>query len=407
MTSITAILSWMIEQCLRPAKHRFMAFRWHNKVAVTSFAVLGIQHVSMSDSWMAMAWKRCTLWVQVANGNSHRLPLTRSTERTSIHASHDLASFLRGRLDVLRNAGTPDEDGEIMNSWAVSQMTIALLDMVDPSGMAYLQNDAKTFIGNYIDGLRQKGTGGWKEYQNDEHVHIPATAWTITCLAALKHPLQEDLQFMLDNQSSAGWWPQYHGVLRPSTYATAWSLLSLMACTKVNAQSELQTSQVQNALRVGRSWLLQSQNEAARWCENPLLAPRVASNSISALALLCVIGSQHGRQTTEDSSLCASWLLKLGELPKPDTIYSTGVVIAPGLPDHTRHLDMPWMLMATDLAGRNSNTLDGLRAALWVNAAIERKDNEIVRSVIGRTWISAETLIALRFMGGYRPPWEG
>lgn len=280
------------------------------------------------------------------------------------------------------------------NTWAVSQMTVALEEAspVQPAAV-------KAFFSQNMD----KECGCWRETPQKQP-HTGATGWTIFALSKLNEKAPaESINYVLSGQSPEGWWALHPATQEPrnaSTYATAWATLAL--CSQLplyEKEAGGLSEKIKASITSATDWMKRSAFAGeARWYDYPANDPHIKSISLSGLVLhtLHACGSPEMVREADPRWLDA---LPDGVTDASDTdVSNTYIELAGGELDfdRTRHYKLQWQLVATVDAYAAGNRMQKAAALQWIEAIL--KPGLASPDVRNKNWVSAELLYALKYL---------
>lgn len=315
---------------------------------------------------------------------------------TSIAASlpHSKYAKLQKAIDALsKNVGeglTQNQSNLI--AWEASQMIIST-----KGNTALDEGRAANFL------------KAWKNqdcqcYYYNNRAHIAASGWALLAMNKLKDvPTPEQIAFLLNRQNSAGWWPLYYPLSdlerNASTYATAYSILSLYEYLSVGANESKDKEKIRSAIERGQRWLIEKQIDGhASWWDVPYnLAERKKSEGLSGL-VLHVLHRTRANPSDLDN-LDKLWLEKLPDLSPAvsDNVESTAV-LENGIKEDAKNLKMPWAIVATSDAYAGGTELQKEQVLDWTSNIINNIDRTLPEITGKPYFIKAELLISLRYL---------
>jgi len=280
--------------------------------------------------------------------------------------------------------------------WTVAQMTVS------SAGLFELN---KTAIERFVYKSMDPSCGCWRELA-DKPEHVGVSGWVLYSLGHVGLPIPEPaVTFLLDNQAADGWWPIYPATANDrhaSTYATAWAILGL---DKYQARSKagLQPAEAERAQRVaeaiqrGVSWLRKTKiTDEARWYDYPNYHTKVRALGVSGLVMY-VLNQFSRDDQLEDVS--RRWMRAVDGrvISSEETDSSDGSIERKNgamAIDQTRHIRLPWALLATVKSFRYGSRWEQARALAWMERVL--RSDVLSESVLSRYWVTSELLIALR-----------
>lgn len=260
----------------------------------------------------------------------------------------------------------------------------------------------KTVLAKHMALVKDTSCSCWPEYTRPKGgEHVGATSWVLLSLALYQvAPTQDEIEFLLANQTESGWWSLYPLPRKErlaSTYATAWAVFALQELNQRNLiKDDTTKNKVNNAIIRGVAWLwLKQETGAAKWKDYPNGGKgSIDSESISGL-VIHVLNRVEKRTKLQD--LNQQWLNELSSVP-PDPLdaeHSDTYDLA-DYGDKTSHFRLPWMLMATIDAYESGGILQKGKALRWIEKAM---NNDFGSPTLkAKQWIAAENLFALKYL---------
>lgn len=330
---------------------------------------------------------------QVRLGNSQTQVVDTSIERLKTALAKDL-SEAAGQL----NSGVVSEKH---NVWGLSDLVVGLADA------------DYTLDANFIDSIFNKSTapeGCWKEEKVG--CKLAVSGWVTLAKNRLNKPLLDSqLEFILKNQSSDGWFPAYpypDKTENAATYPTAVVIMALTGQLHLNLISPDQKERVKTSIEKGAAWLLDTRgktNGGFLWsdCPNNMPVSQTRSygldgmvihalHTVDASGLLQINGLAEGLR--EIDSL---WLANLTNMPavsledsaecRCGTRSGDDVIL-----DRTTQWSTPWSIVATVEAFPNGSIWQKATAKKWL------EDLPISTEYQGYYYGASEYLIALSFL---------
>jgi len=335
---------------------------------------------------------------------SYRIAIDSDT-RPIIRNPEKLA-FITDKLkdEVMKSARQINLTNDI-NSWEASQLMAALYQVegFDQNGnikRQYLNQAQKTL---------NKSSCCWREMVDIDDVR--ATSWIVSTNGVLGLTNRfscSTIHFLLLHQDSSGAWPMF--ILPPAvtnysaTYATGHALRALYNSLPNIKDSGLKR-QVNTAIQSGVHWLQTTiaDKHNARWSDYEQKEGEyeslAVSKSLSGLILhtLNILGRS-------SDTLNRNWLKSLETADasvdinlreRSDKGFKTENT-AVAFTDATRHLVIPWQLIATTDAYSNGSFSEKLKANKWIDVVIENLDADKIAKT--DRFAKAEVLIALRYL---------
>jgi hypothetical protein len=351
-------------------------------LATTTLGHIGWEHRADIEKSLSLSWY---VWDAL-----HRPTEWRDSKRADVLA--DMSQYVEAEFAIPRR-GSPDGRH---NAWTEAQMRVAL-DGLAPADDAGLLNWFEQ---------RASTCHCWRQHPDSPADHIGATAWVLLAFSRMKHPPSEgEIKFIVSNQHSAGWWPQYPSTDQEenaSTYATALSVWALHELSTRNLVPSNQKVGVESAILAGREWLISHhvQDRPGTWKD---YQAGYASESIGLSGL--VVHVLHTMKNPPPSSIDEYWManLPVGLPPAGDQVGSGHPVglgrIGGVMPDSTHNFTLPWLVIATTDAYSHGSIEERARAA-QLFAELGDKRGDIRQAVQDSPWFAAEVLMSLRQLRG-------
>ncbi len=341
-------------------------------------------------------WETLYFSYRIAMDDDTR-PIVRNPEKLA---------FITDKLkdEVMKSARQINLTNDI-NTWEASQLMAALYQVEGFDGNGnirrqYLNQAQKTL---------NKSSCCWREMVDIDDVR--ATGWIISTNGVLGLTNRfscPTIRFLLLNQNSSGAWPMF--ILPPAvtnysaTYATGHALRALYNSLPNIKDSGL-ARQVHAAIQSGVHWLQTTiaDKHNARWSDYEQKEGEyeslAVSKSLSGLILhtLNILGRSN-------DTLNRNWLKSLETADasvdinlreRSDKGFKTENT-AVAFTDATRHLVIPWQLIATTDAYSNGSFSEKLKANKWIDVVIENLDADKIAKT--DRFAKAEVLIALRYL---------
>src|SRR5690606_32316765 len=249
----------------------------------------------------------------------------------------------------------------------------------------------------------------WREMVGIDDIR--ATSWIVGAngiLGLTNRFFCSPVRFLLSTQDSSGAWPMF--VLPPSvknynaTYATCHALRALNNSLP-NIEDSVMTREVKIAIARGVHWLLTTvaDKQASRWSdyeqkegeyESLAVSKSLSGLTLHTLNILEMCSDTLNRNWLKHLEM-ADALVDINLRERSDKSFKTDNT-AVAYTDATRHLVIPWQLIATADAYRYGSFSEKLKANKWVDLVIENLD----AAQIAKTdrFAKAEVLIALRYL---------
>jgi serine/threonine protein kinase len=304
--------------------------------------------------------------------------LKKAEERITFHLSHELITRSRNP--------TP---------WTMAQIIIAL------KGRAEI--DENVVYNLFLNDL-DANCNCWKEGK-DGAGHQSVTSWVLIALSRLgKQASKEQIQTFLDNQiKPGGWWTTYPASSEnvfASTYATAISVLALREQLQVGLENSEQENKVKEAIKLGRSWLLQTHKGNARWSDYPFNDDQKESVGMSGL-VLHVLHQTDSSNTQNLQELDQLWLKNLPFIGTDAKDKVQSVIFSMGNTDAIKNYTAQWAIIGTVDAYQNGTAYQKAKTRAWMDIFVFNNIEELTESVIGEMdWTAAELLNAFRYLDG-------
>jgi hypothetical protein len=312
------------------------------------------------------------------------IPLSKTDHRKLNNITVRMASSL---LPDLARRGHPGAEG-----WSTGQHAAAA------QGLTVFDEDS---IAGYLREGLDRSCDCWAEVEGAPR-NVVASSWALYGLAEMARPgTPRQVAFLLDNQSSQGWWSPFVAEEREeyaSTYATSWAILALHDLFRRGLAPPQDSSRIVQAVQRGAYWLASHREDnTARWKTYPLGAKGVESYSLSGLAIhvLGFVGAETNDQ------VCRLWLETLPANPPLPTDHEGGeywINSKDGrTADHFDQIVLPWELIATVDCYERGGLSERMATAGWIEKVLSMP---VVESgeTIAESWYRAELLLALRYL---------
>lgn len=392
--SSEAPLSHLEHRVLSPIKQRIYGplNRFVDRLTYRRAAILFVL-VTFVSSLAALVWKKpedVRKYMTLARyGWAARHPVP-SAESDVAAVKRDLLNVLKDEISpAKRNSGAQGSYGP----WTQAQMAVSLEGQTRDLSADLSQ----WFVGQEI------GCTCWREYKTSPQ-HVAVTAWVLLAFARMGvRPGQQEIDFVLHNQTGAGWWPIFPAAddaSNASTYATALSVWALAELLQRNLIDSRQSHDVEIAIANGREWLLNNSvpGKPGRWRDYP--GPGLYSEEsfgISGLALHVLHHTKGAQPVAND----VYWMAHLpAELPSAsENSSSNHVVTTPEGPiaDPTHNFSLPWLLIGTADAYGHGTWAERSHALRLFHQIPDRRE-AISRDINSKPWLAAELLASLRHL---------
>ncbi|GEM_PF-1550492 len=315
-------------------------------------------------------------------------------------------AFITDKLkdEVMKSARQINLTNDI-NSWEASQLLAALygIDGFDGNGIIrkqYLNQAQKTL---------NKNSCCWREMVDIDDVR--ATSWIISTngiLGLTNRFSCATVEFLLRHQDSSGAWPMF--ILPPAvknysaTYATAHALRGLHNSLP-NIKDSGFARQIHSAIGRGVQWLQLTiaDKRSSRWSDYEQKEGEYESLAVSKSLSGLTLHTLNILSRSNDA-LNRNWLKSLETADasvdinlreRSDKGFKTENTDV-AFTDATRHLVIPWQLIATTDAYNSGSFSEKLKANKWIDVVIENLDAEKIAKT--DRFAKAEVLIALRYL---------
>ncbi len=302
-------------------------------------------------------------------------------------------------LRLKENFQLSEENGLNVQPWEAGLMVVAL------SGHSDVDREQ---LSRFMATKEVPSCNCWSEFRN---IHIGASVWVILAFAKSEIvATDEQIEFLLDKQSPAGWWPMFPAGNKPeyaSTYATAWTIMALQAQSRSGQLSEAVQEKTDAALDTALDWLANTApDQANQWSDYPRYDRyKILSPSLSGVMIHVFHETRKWRESrpTEDppwlQALDKRWLDELpNDIPRPTEADPSIARIATALgeiPDFIRHYELPWTLVGISHAYRHGSLFQKAMALRWVERAL-LEEEIVTEQVLNQNQLGSEILYALR-----------
>jgi hypothetical protein len=287
--------------------------------------------------------------------------------------------------------------GGVITPWSGAQAALALNSTGEmPPGKA-------DEMVRFIRANKQSSCGCWHEAAGAlpvDPILVFASGWILAAMSEMNVAAQDDeLAFLLNSQSTDGWWSMFPVDAEQSeyasTYATGWAIVGLEAQMDHGLVSAEKRASVKDAIGRGAAWLLSVRQERSRWQSYPNSRDGKISESISAL----VIHALHHSIPDQTPGLEREWLANLPaastKIEETEPVYveirSKGRLA--GI-DQFIQIKLPWIVVATVDSYSAGNSFTRSTALLWLDKVLSQ--GGIKNADVGfSNWWRAEFLYAL------------
>lgn len=345
--------------------------------ALASVLVLAIASAFLHEYWGAAF--------------SSQPPLAEATRRAVGEKAEQLAAALKKRLIV---KGRLEGD-----AWTSAQILVALKenDAGDASRVRAktIERHFRAIAGPECACWRRQPTGNFPS-------HLGVTSWTLWALACYGIPAHRtEIEFLLSVQGSEGGWPMFAGADAKrfaSSYATAAVMLALHE-QSAREKDAPRRQRIAAAVSRGANWLKsRALTGRARWADYPD-SPEGRREYLGLSGF--VLFALHRAGAPDLAALDREWMSELPEeipaLLADDASGSQVWVGKRSYPDDTLYRALPWTIVATVHAYPNASVSGKVRAARWLERALE--PGAAVYALAGNerdAALLAEALFALR-----------
>ncbi len=289
-----------------------------------------------------------------------------------------------------------------IGAWEASQIVTALKgDLRDP-----LKRNFYQLTSNSID---DSSCCCWVESINEKDLR--PTGWVVSAIGALNMTANykcDIISFFLDNQLIDGSWSAYlidkTQIKYGSTYATCHVLRALHNSLQ-NISNSSYKKRIEQSINKGVHWLLNNMvyPKKSSWTDYPKNKSYedLLSFSLSGLAIhtLNLINSGSlqpvlNRQWLNNLKNSQAFT-EIDHKEQSDMFYKFGSAVAE-FSDRTRHLVVPWQIIATVDAFKDGTLRQRFHANAWLDIMVDNLDITNINK--NPRYIKAEILIALRYL---------
>jgi serine/threonine protein kinase len=355
----------------RKTVRQFRRFSWKWAVgAVLGFAVL-LGLLSQSSTFRTIPY-----YLQVRFSDDNQIQLNNSYKSS---LDNSLKNSKEKVLGGFNNYVVEFENKKELfntNIWTFSNFMVALSSVDYPLESERLDN-----ILNRSD----TNEGCWKEERTECKLII--SGWVILAKKSLGKPiLDEQLEFILKNQSPDGWFPAYahpNDARNSATYPTAIILWGLTEHLRANLIPANDKERVQKAVVRGIEWLLKSsrkQTQDFQWsdCPSNVAQGQTPSAGLDGTIIYVLHSAAEANLpipnlADELKEIDNIWLNNLAQMPtsplehkaesRCNTFTNDGDII-----DRTTRFSIPWSILATLKAYPNGTDWQKAKAAKWLNS---------------------------------------
>ncbi len=365
------------------------------KLAIASFLGMIVLIGILSQS---LTFRTIPYYLQLKlSDDTNQIDLSDS-QKTAIKSSiNELKELIS--VDFNKAVGELENENPTVktNVWSLTNFIVGLSSADYPLDQTRL---------NSVLDKTQTEDGCWKEEKFACKMII--SGWVMLAKKNLNKPLSEQqLEFVLKNQSSEGWFPAYpypDDAKNAATYPTAIIVLGLIEQLQQNLIDKNYEERVKFAINEGVTWLLKTRNRNGEflWSDCPKVdliwqTPSYGVDGTIIYTLHFVAKSglvQTPNLTNELKEIDSIWLDKLDQTPnfplehqidgRCFTVSADG-----GIMDRTIRFSMPWLILATIEAYPNGT--------VWQKAiATKRLENiPFSQKYKGYTFGASEYIISL------------
>ncbi len=308
--------------------------------------------------------------------------------------------------EILSGARQINKRSEI-NSWEASQLMLALYG--DKSDNDELPKELKPNYFNLTNSMLRSDNCCWREFINIPLDDVRISAWIISTSGALGLVNQykcQPIKFLLQNQLITGGWPMVK-LKDPAqdysaTYATCHVIRALH--NSLPYQDDSTKQQIKIAIEKGIKWLMKVSTDTTRMIWPDFAADENYENTISKSISGLVM---HTLNLTGYASPAMNrrWLKNLNmkdallditfrEKSEKNLLNKKGDI---EFRDGTRHLSIPWQIIATVDAYKDGNYNERFHANKWINTVVNNLNVDDIRKI--PRFVKAELSMALRYLG--------
>jgi len=295
----------------------------------------------------------------------------------------------------------------VINSWEASQLMLALYGS-QPEDNTFPREIKSQYLSLTNNTLRSESCC-WREISTIPLDDIRISAWIMSAsgaLALVNKYKCDPLNFLLQNQLNTGGWPMVK-IDEPaqdysSTYATCHVIRALH--NSLPHVNDSKKEQINIAIDKGIKWLMKVATDTTRMIWPDFAADENYENTISKSLSGLVVHTLNltGNATPE---MNRRWLKNLNmkdallditfrEKSEKNIVNKKGEIV---FRDGTRHLSLPWQIIATVDAYKDGNFSEKYHANKWLNRVV---NNLIVEDVIKiPRFVKAELSMAFRYLG--------
>lgn len=287
-----------------------------------------------------------------------------------------------------------------MDAWSAAQLVTGLSGMLnDTLKRNFFELTSKSMFDTLC---------SWREMQ--AHKDFRASGWIVSAIA--KFGLNEKYrcrpyEYLIAHQLIDGAWSATEIDLKLVAYGSTYSTCLVLRALHISLQTISDATireRIETAIQRGVNWLMRNKENGseALWCDYPKrpAGQYAVSKSLSALVIhtLNVVGFATSKINRE-------WLASLKDSNDKldidfrelsDVVYRVSIEGAL-YRDLSRHLVIPWQIIATIDAYPYGDLSEKIGANIWLNNVIARLDRENIRKE-SAAFIKAEIYIALRYL---------
>jgi serine/threonine protein kinase len=373
---------------------RKFSWKWATATILGLVILFGVL-LQTSTFWTTLYY----LQIKVSN-NNNQINLSNSQKNDLQNAIKFNKEWILTEFNKLivesENVKNNSNDGV----WTFSNFIVALSNVDYP-----LESERIDAIFN----KRQTAEGCWIEERTGCKLII--SGWAMLAKKGVgKSVTDKQLEFILKNQNSEGWFPAYafpDDKRNASTYPTAIILLGLTEQLKHNLIAENNQENVKTAIAKGINWLLkirsrQTQNYQWNACPNEFELNQLPSSGLDGTIIYLLhniteLKLDIPNLETELKEIDSIWLDNLSEMPTNPLDHKIdgrcNIFTTDGdLMDRTIRFSIPWSIVATTKAFPNGTDWQKAIAKKWL------EDIPFENEYKGYSFGAAEYLIGLSYL---------
>lgn len=290
-----------------------------------------------------------------------------------------------------------------ISSWTASQIVIALKGEVSDA----IKDKFFRLTSNSI---ADTECCCWRENVNQKDLR--ASGWVVSSIGNLQLTSEYDcdiIKFFINNQLIDGSWSMLEidkTLTRyGSTYATCHVLRALYNSLPNVSDNNIRR-EIDGSIDKGAKWVLNNMMDSAKsiWSDYPNdinfesnLSMSLSGLAIHTLNLVNYATPEINKQWLRNLKKSEASVIEIDFKERSDLFYELNDVFQGAeYHDLTRHLVIPWQIIATIDAYKDGNATEKTQANIWLNIVVDNLDAENINK--NPPYVRSEVLIALRYL---------